>query len=329
MGCPDLPSFANTPFLRGSGQAQSQSEEEDDANRTAKTPEECVRPDPPDDDILSDVSRNLEANQAYEDCLKRTEGDGGSANGDDAQNNEPDAIETSEPDPAAVNRNATQPEECVEPETPDEGSDPDKYAAEQQAYDDCLLRTGPDGESEGANNGSDGDSGNTPAEAEEAPSARGPNRTRLRDEMRDYGDCLQASGGMENDDTVPGDSTTGDDGGEGGLNGMVMGFFKNIMTGIWDWTFGWALDSMSEAFKTNLLSLPNLEDQGDLLSVYKGAVEKLRPAILVGILVLGILMMVRSDNYDLAYAGFQGLPRLMGIALALAFLPQFMGELSG
>lgn len=121
---------------------------------------------------------------------------------------------------------------------------------------------------------------------------------------------------------------TSGDSDDSGLNGMVMGFFKNIMNGIWDWTFGWALDSMGEAFETSLLSLPDLEQRGDLLSVYKGAVETLRPAILVGILVLGILMMVRSDNYDLAYAGFQGLPRLMGIALALAFLPQFMGELS-
>lgn len=127
-------------------------------------------------------------------------------------------------------------------------------------------------------------------------------------------------------ESVP--EATADDGEDGGLTGMVLGFFKGIMGLIWDWTFGWALGSMSEAFQTNLLSLPNLEERGDLLSVYKGAVEKLRPAILVGILVLGILMMVRSDNYDLAYAGFQGLPRLMGIALALAFLPQFMGELS-
>ena len=85
---------------------------------------------------------------------------------------------------------------------------------------------------------------------------------------------------------------------------------------------------MADAFASNLFSLPSLEDRGDLLGYYKDAVGKLRPAILVGILVLGILMMVRSDNYDLAYAGFQGLPKLMGIALALAFLPQFMGELS-
>lgn len=43
-------------------------------------------------------------------------------------------------------------------------------------------------------------------------------------------------------ESVP--ETSGDSGDDGGLNGMVMGFFKDIMTGIWDWTFGWALDSM-------------------------------------------------------------------------------------
>ena len=132
-------------------------------------------------------------------------------------------------------------------------------------------------------------------------------------------------------DASQGDETTAaptDSSGDGGLNGMVWGFFQKIMTGIWDWTFGWALESMGTAFKTDLLSLPTLDGQGDLLGFYSSAVEKLRPAVLVGILLLGILMMVRSDNYDLAYAGFQGLPRLMGVAMALAFLPTFMGELS-
>ena len=115
---------------------------------------------------------------------------------------------------------------------------------------------------------------------------------------------------------------------DGGLTSMVLGFFQGILNWVWDNTFGWALENMAEAFKTNALSLPTLDGRGDLLSFYTGAVEKLRPAILVGILILGCLMMVRSDNYDLAYAGFQGLPKLMGVAMAMAFLPQFMGELS-
>ena len=115
---------------------------------------------------------------------------------------------------------------------------------------------------------------------------------------------------------------------DGGLTGMVLGFFRGILQWVWDNTFGWALEQMAEAFETDLLSLPTLEGRDDLLGFYTGAVEKLRPAILAGILLLGILMMVRSDNYDLAYAGFQGLPKLMGVAMAMAFLPQFMGELS-
>jgi hypothetical protein len=64
-----------------------------------------------------------------------------------------------------------------------------------------------------------------------------------------------------------------------------------------------------------------------VVGFYEGSVEKMRPAILVGILVLGILMMLNVPNYDLAYAGFSGLPKLMGVAMAMAFLPQFMGQL--
>ncbi|MDQ3318182.1 MAG: type IV secretion system protein [Actinomycetota bacterium] len=113
-----------------------------------------------------------------------------------------------------------------------------------------------------------------------------------------------------------------------GLTGMVLDFFKGILEWVWDNTIGWALENMAEAFHSNALSLPTLGGRGELLAFYTGAVERLRPAILVGILILGCLMMVRSDNYDLAYAGFQGLPKLMGVAMAMAFLPQFMGELS-
>lgn len=228
-----------------------------------------------------------------------------------------------------------------------EGGVPDKEQGESGSGDGSGGEELAQSESETPAGGGSGDGGSGDGGSEdcakkfEADSPEEQMREREEDQQfnvdNDGDGCIaeefaEDSAGM---DGTPADAPEGepvpeasDDGGDGGLNGMVMGFFKNIMTAIWDWTFGWALESMSEAFKTSLLSLPNLEERGDLLSVYKGAVETLRPAILVGILVLGILMMVRSDNYDLAYAGFQGLPRLMGIALALAFLPQFMGELS-
>jgi uncharacterized protein (DUF983 family) len=114
---------------------------------------------------------------------------------------------------------------------------------------------------------------------------------------------------------------------EGGLSGMVLGFFTSILQWVWDHTFGWMLENMASAFRTNLLPLPDLEAQGDVVDFYKASVEKMRPAVLVGILLLGILMMLNTPNYDLAYAGFSGLPKLMGVAMAMAFLPQFMGQL--
>ncbi|WP_119070001.1 hypothetical protein [Rubrobacter indicoceani] len=112
----------------------------------------------------------------------------------------------------------------------------------------------------------------------------------------------------------------------GGLGGMVLGFFTDILEWLWDNTFGFALETMSEAFETSVLALPDLQGRSDLIGLYTQGVEKLRPAILVGILLLGILLMVRGDSYDLAYAGFHGLPKLLGVGMAMAFLPQFMGE---
>jgi hypothetical protein len=114
---------------------------------------------------------------------------------------------------------------------------------------------------------------------------------------------------------------------EGGLGGMVIGFFTSILQWVWDHTFGWMLENMADAFRTDLLPLPDLEAQGDVVGFYEASVEKMRPAVLVGILLLGILMMLNTPNYDLAYAGFSGLPKLMGVAMAMAFLPQFMGQL--
>lgn len=113
----------------------------------------------------------------------------------------------------------------------------------------------------------------------------------------------------------------------GGLGGMVLAFFTEILQWTWDHTFGWMLEKMASAFRTDLLPLPDLEARGSVVNFYEESVEKMRPAILVGILVLGILMMLNIPNYDLAYAGFSGLPKLMGVAIAMAFLPQFMGQL--
>lgn len=164
-------------------------------------------------------------------------------------------------------------------------------------------------------------------------------QTREREEDQQFGvdkdgdgciadESVEDAIGLAGDSTAAPEASSDVPSDDGGLASMVLGFFTGILDWVWDNTFGYALEEMAGAFQTNVLSLPELEGRSDLLGLYTQGVEKLRPAILVGILLLGILLMVRGDNYDLAYAGFHGLPKLLGVGLAMAFLPQFMGELS-
>lgn len=112
----------------------------------------------------------------------------------------------------------------------------------------------------------------------------------------------------------------------GGLAGMVLGWFKDILKFVYDATVGDTLEKISGALKAGILGLP--DPSGEVVELYEDLAEKMRPAILVGVLIVGLLMMLRTSSYDLAYAGFHALPRLLGVGIALAFLPDFMGMLS-
>jgi hypothetical protein len=193
--------------------------------------------------------------------------------------------------------------------------------------------------------GGDGSTGEVPAsdkpgttaeECEESYDEASPEEQMDEDEERQFGvdedgdGCVGTEPAEEasQPDGTPAETPSGEASEDGGaLGGMVLGFFTDILRWTWDHTFGWMLEQMASAFETNLLPLPDLETQGDVVGFYEASVEKMRPAILVGILLLGILMMLNMPNYDLAYAGFAGLPKLMGVAMAMAFLPQFMGQL--
>jgi hypothetical protein len=229
-----------------------------------------------------------------------------------------------------ANRSADSPGECVRPSMPG-GGDPSlegalAYNDSRQLYEECLGRTegnggGPEGGSgqeSGGSTGGTGSSSECRAPADDAPEGA----------QQAHENCLSGSGELEGDEMTSAAPTGSSDDGSGGILGIIIDGFIGIMNKVWDWTFGWALEAMAEAFQGELLSLPTFDGNGPVIGFYTGAVEKIRPIILVGILVLGILMMVRSDNYDLAYAGFQGLPKLVGIAIAFAFLPVFMGELA-
>ncbi len=305
--------------------AQDTLEETDDMNKTAQSPDECVRPSMPgngDPDVEGAMAYN-ESQQLYEECLQRTEGNEGGSEGGDTGGGSSGGGAIMD-----ANENATQPEECVQPETPTgdgagEGAD---FVEQREAYRDCLARTGDAGS--GEEGGSGEESGGSTDDTGGSSECQAPGDDAPEEAQQAYEDCLAGSGELANDESTTAAPTDSSDDGSGGILGIIMDGFIGIMNKIWDWTFGWALEAMAEAFQSELLSLPTFDGNSPVLGFYTDAVDKIRPIILVGILILGILMMVRSDNYDLAYAGFQGLPKLIGIAIAFAFLPVFMGELA-
>lgn len=72
--------------------------------------------------------------------------------------------------------------------------------------------------------------------------------------------------------------------------------------------------------------------EGEILARYEQMVSSVKPGILVGMLALGVMMMVQSANYNVAYASQHGLPKLVFAAGALVFFPDIMrmvSELSG
>jgi hypothetical protein len=82
------------------------------------------------------------------------------------------------------------------------------------------------------------------------------------------------------------------------------------------------IEQASEALTRSAFSLPPPE--GKLVQEYDKLMELVRPAVLIGILLLGGLMMAQSANYNAAYAAQYGLPKLFFVALTLVFFPDFM-----
>jgi hypothetical protein len=113
----------------------------------------------------------------------------------------------------------------------------------------------------------------------------------------------------------------------GGLAGLALDAVKETFAWMWDETVGEGLKSLKEAFAQVTFGLPNAETNA-FLSPYNDVLEKVRPVVLLGILILGGLMMVRSANYNVAYATQHGIPRLFFVALCMAFFPDFMRLLS-
>ena len=86
------------------------------------------------------------------------------------------------------------------------------------------------------------------------------------------------------------------------------------------------IQEIGDALAETAFGLP--EPSGELIAKYQALVEKVKPGILLGILMLGLMMMIQSANYNVAYTTQHGLPKLAFVAATLVFFPEFMQMVS-
>jgi hypothetical protein len=124
-----------------------------------------------------------------------------------------------------------------------------------------------------------------------------------------------------------------DDGGiMGGITDGILDAAKGwllqeILGGMWDWLVDMT-EKLADGVSEAAFALPPLGQEDGLVGHYNDMVDLVKPALVVGLLLLGLLMMVQSANYNTQYAVLHGLPKLGFVALCLAFFPQFMQMLS-
>jgi len=155
--------------------------------------------------------------------------------------------------------------------------------------------------------------------------------------------------GSEDSEEGTGDEGTGDgtgDGGDacgfGGITDLISGgltigdLVENILACGWqvffENTIGDGLDELGEALSDAAFELEVPDEGSQLIGLYEDTVDKVKGALIVGVLLLALGTMLQSANYTTQYAFLSGLPKIVFAALALAFFPEFVrmvAELSG
>lgn len=114
----------------------------------------------------------------------------------------------------------------------------------------------------------------------------------------------------------------------GGIGGMGIDILKGIVGFVWDWSFGWFGDRVGQGLIASMLYLPNPTASQTVDGLFDSITGLLSPVLLIGILVMSLMMMLRSYNTGVSYAGFSFLPRVLGVAIVLGALPFLMSQLS-
>jgi len=101
----------------------------------------------------------------------------------------------------------------------------------------------------------------------------------------------------------------------------VLAAIKAVLDGAWEWIVG-ITEDLAEWVMGTAFTLPSME--GPLLDKYDAMVDTVKPAIVVGILLLALGMMLSPTNVTAQHAILHGLPKIALVALALAFFPEFV-----
>lgn len=297
-------SFALVAALAPVGYAQSSPEEDQDANMTAQTPDECVEPDPPSDN--ENAANYMDALERYDECLERTRNAA-----PEGENGTPAPGETSTNDPTTQNENATEPEECVEPPAPDDNDNARNYMDARDAYDECLERTG-SGEGSTEEGDEDKSSG-----VPDCPEPKDDSVT----EREKYQDCLDGAGAMEDDEP----EQLADD--PGGFTGMALGAFQEIL----DWLYGVTVEKPSKEM-ANFMSEEAFETPdptgGPIGDFYQKVSNLAKPGALLAMLYCGYLMMFQGARYDSNVTVQNMLPKVFIFFAMIGFLPDLLNMLN-
>ena len=103
--------------------------------------------------------------------------------------------------------------------------------------------------------------------------------------------------------------------------GPAITIVKGILDKAWTWIVG-ITESIAEWVMDTAFTLPSME--GELLGKYDSMVDTVKPAIIVGILLLALGMMLSPSNVGAQQAILSGLPKIAFVALSLAFFPEFV-----
>ena len=154
-----------------------------------------------------------------------------------------------------------------------------------------------------------------PNETSDQPQLGGPNTGLTNDNLKDQSDKdKKDQEAKDNGDAPPTEDC-----------GMVdPGCWTNnaLITFVW-WVIrapSLFLQELITGFEGMGFALP--DPSGELLDKYDQVAEKVRPMVLVGMLITGGLMLARSANFHAAYLLQSGLPKIGLAVLGLAFFPQ-------